>query len=173
MTWCITTCNFDIDVDLLFQENSTIGQKMWVTSNNGVTNQELFLPIGWTDFCAMFCSVSAISIEVLWRRRLCRFCPKWNVLTGWSLIRSKGWISSISSLLYRYLHTWSLLRAKFLSFMKNFTLLTKNASFLWDPQWLVKKAIETREEMGDYVRSYSISQFQKTHTFPEVRQQDN
>uniref|UniRef100_A0A673HKQ1 Coiled-coil domain-containing protein 93 n=1 Tax=Sinocyclocheilus rhinocerous TaxID=307959 RepID=A0A673HKQ1_9TELE len=34
-------------------------------------------------------------------------------------------------------------------------------------QWLVKKAIETREEMGDYVRSYSISQFQKTHAFPE------
>uniref|UniRef100_A0A671TAZ0 Coiled-coil domain-containing protein 93 n=1 Tax=Sinocyclocheilus anshuiensis TaxID=1608454 RepID=A0A671TAZ0_9TELE len=33
--------------------------------------------------------------------------------------------------------------------------------------WLVKKAIETREEMGDYVRSYSISQFQKTHAFPE------
>ena len=28
MTWCITTCNIDIDVDLLFQENSTIGQKM-------------------------------------------------------------------------------------------------------------------------------------------------
>ncbi len=27
-----------------------------------------------------------------------------------------------------------------------------------------------REEMGDYVRSYSISQFQKTHAFPEVRQ---
>uniref|UniRef100_A0A8B7V058 Coiled-coil domain-containing protein 93 homolog n=1 Tax=Castor canadensis TaxID=51338 RepID=A0A8B7V058_CASCN len=27
MTWCITTCNFDVDVDLLFQENSTIGQK--------------------------------------------------------------------------------------------------------------------------------------------------
>jgi len=30
MTWCVTTCNFDIDVDLLFQENSTIGQKMYV-----------------------------------------------------------------------------------------------------------------------------------------------
>ena len=29
MTWCITTCNVDIDVDLLFQENSTIGQKMY------------------------------------------------------------------------------------------------------------------------------------------------
>lgn len=35
-------------------------------------------------------------------------------------------------------------------------------------QWLVKRAIETREEMGDYVRAYSISQFQKSHTFPEV-----
>ncbi|CAI5670751.1 unnamed protein product [Oreochromis niloticus] len=31
MTWCITTCNFDIDVDLLFQENSTIGQKISLT----------------------------------------------------------------------------------------------------------------------------------------------
>ena len=30
MTWCISVCDFDIDVDLLFQENSTIGQKMWV-----------------------------------------------------------------------------------------------------------------------------------------------
>ena len=28
MTWCISVCDFDIDVDLLFQENSTIGQKM-------------------------------------------------------------------------------------------------------------------------------------------------
>uniref|UniRef100_A0A6Q2XL67 Coiled-coil domain-containing protein 93 n=1 Tax=Esox lucius TaxID=8010 RepID=A0A6Q2XL67_ESOLU len=34
-------------------------------------------------------------------------------------------------------------------------------------QWLVKRAIETREEMGDYVRAYSISQFQKTHNYPE------
>uniref|UniRef100_A0A8C7PPP4 Coiled-coil domain-containing protein 93 n=1 Tax=Oncorhynchus mykiss TaxID=8022 RepID=A0A8C7PPP4_ONCMY len=34
-------------------------------------------------------------------------------------------------------------------------------------QWLMKRAIETREEMGDYVRAYSVSQFQKTHSFPE------
>uniref|UniRef100_A0AAQ5XWE5 Coiled-coil domain-containing protein 93 n=1 Tax=Amphiprion ocellaris TaxID=80972 RepID=A0AAQ5XWE5_AMPOC len=34
-------------------------------------------------------------------------------------------------------------------------------------QWLVKRAIETRAEMGDYVRAYSISQFQKTHNLPE------
>ncbi|XP_052795067.1 coiled-coil domain-containing protein 93-like isoform X2 [Mya arenaria] len=31
MTWCITTCNVDIDIDLLFQENSTIGQKIALT----------------------------------------------------------------------------------------------------------------------------------------------
>jgi hypothetical protein len=30
MTWCIETCNFDVDVDLLFHENLTIGQKMYV-----------------------------------------------------------------------------------------------------------------------------------------------
>ena len=28
MTWCIQTCSIDVDVDLLFQENSTIGQRM-------------------------------------------------------------------------------------------------------------------------------------------------
>ena len=28
LTWCITTCNYDVDVDLLYQESSTIGQKM-------------------------------------------------------------------------------------------------------------------------------------------------
>ena len=30
MTWCIEASNFDVDVDLLFQENSSIGQKMYV-----------------------------------------------------------------------------------------------------------------------------------------------
>nr|XP_044625010.1 coiled-coil domain-containing protein 93-like isoform X2 [Equus asinus] len=34
-------------------------------------------------------------------------------------------------------------------------------------QWLVKRAIETKEEMGDYIRSYSVSQFQKTYSLPE------
>lgn len=28
MTWCIESLNADVDVDLLFQENSTIGQQM-------------------------------------------------------------------------------------------------------------------------------------------------
>lgn len=28
MTWCIGACDYDVDVDLLFHENLTIGQKM-------------------------------------------------------------------------------------------------------------------------------------------------
>lgn len=28
ITWCIEACDFDVDVDLLFHENLTIGQKM-------------------------------------------------------------------------------------------------------------------------------------------------
>ena len=34
-------------------------------------------------------------------------------------------------------------------------------------QWLVKRAIETREELGDKIRQYSINQFQKSHTLPK------
>lgn len=37
-------------------------------------------------------------------------------------------------------------------------------------QWLVKLAIATREEMGDYIRAFSESQFSKEHITPEVRQ---
>lgn len=28
MTWCIESCNIDLNVDLFFRENLTIGQKM-------------------------------------------------------------------------------------------------------------------------------------------------
>lgn len=28
MAWCMESCYYDVDIDLLFQENSTIGQKM-------------------------------------------------------------------------------------------------------------------------------------------------
>lgn len=38
-------------------------------------------------------------------------------------------------------------------------------------QWLVKRAMETRQEMGDYVRAYSISQFHKAHSMPQVAPQ--
>ncbi|GAU99030.1 hypothetical protein RvY_10090 [Ramazzottius varieornatus] len=31
MVWCLETCNFDVDVDLMFQESLTIGQKIALT----------------------------------------------------------------------------------------------------------------------------------------------
>ncbi|XP_032423080.1 coiled-coil domain-containing protein 93 isoform X2 [Xiphophorus hellerii] len=98
MTWCITTCNFDIDVDLLFQENSTIGQKIALTEK---------------------------IVSVLPKMK----CP----------------------------HRLEPHQIQGLDFIHIFPVI----------QWLVKRAIETREEMGDYVRAYSISQFQKSHSFPE------
>ncbi|XP_047226637.1 coiled-coil domain-containing protein 93 isoform X2 [Girardinichthys multiradiatus] len=98
MTWCITTCNFDIDVDLLFQENSTIGQKIALTEK---------------------------IVSVLPKMK----CP----------------------------HRLEPHQIQGLDFIHIFPVI----------QWLVKRAIETREELGDYVRAYSISQFQKSHTFPE------
>ncbi|XP_072469396.1 coiled-coil domain-containing protein 93 [Notamacropus eugenii] len=98
MTWCITTCNFDIDVDLLFQENSTIGQKISLTEK---------------------------IVSVLPRMK----CP----------------------------HRLEPHQIQGLDFIHIFPVV----------QWLVKRAIETREEMGDYIRSYSVSQFQKTYSLPE------
>ncbi|XP_041638330.1 coiled-coil domain-containing protein 93 isoform X1 [Cheilinus undulatus] len=98
MTWCITTCNFDIDVDLLFQENSTIGQKIALTEK---------------------------IVSVLPKMK----CP----------------------------HRLEPHQIQGLDFIHIFPVI----------QWLVKRAIETREEMGDYVRTYSISQFNKTHSLPE------
>ncbi|XP_037253020.1 coiled-coil domain-containing protein 93 [Falco biarmicus] len=98
MTWCITTCSFDIDVDLLFQENSTIGQKIALTEK---------------------------IVSVLPKMK----CP----------------------------HRLEPHQIQGLDFIHIFPVV----------QWLVKRAIETREEMGDYIRSYSISQFEKTHRLPE------
>uniref|UniRef100_UPI00398E5E11 coiled-coil domain-containing protein 93 isoform X2 n=1 Tax=Pristiophorus japonicus TaxID=55135 RepID=UPI00398E5E11 len=98
MTWCITTCNFDIDVDLLFQENSTIGQKIALTEK---------------------------IVSVLPNMK----CP----------------------------HRLEPHQIQGLDFIHTFPVV----------QWLVKRAIETREEMGDYIRSFSVSQFQKTHSLLE------
>ncbi|XP_072273951.1 coiled-coil domain-containing protein 93 isoform X2 [Pyxicephalus adspersus] len=98
MTWCITTCNFDIDVDLLFQENSTIGQKIALTEK---------------------------IVSVL---------PKMKCPQRLEPHQIQG-----------------------LDFIHIFPVI----------QWLVKRAIETRQEMGDYIRAFSISQFQKDHRLPE------
>uniref|UniRef100_A0A8C7YHK8 Coiled-coil domain-containing protein 93 n=1 Tax=Oryzias sinensis TaxID=183150 RepID=A0A8C7YHK8_9TELE len=98
MTWCITTCNFDVDVDLLFQENSTIGQKIALTEK---------------------------IVSVLPKMK----CP----------------------------HRLEPHQIQGLDFIHIFPVI----------QWLVKRAIETREEMGDQVRAFSIAEFQKTHKLPE------
>ncbi|XP_071955129.1 coiled-coil domain-containing protein 93-like [Antedon mediterranea] len=98
MTWCITTCNFDIDVDLLFQENSTIGQKIALTEK---------------------------IVAVLPRMK----CP----------------------------HRLEPHQIQGLDFIHIFPVV----------QWLVKRAIETKEEMGDQIRAFSVSQFNKNHQTPE------
>ncbi|XP_054712330.1 coiled-coil domain-containing protein 93-like isoform X1 [Uloborus diversus] len=98
MTWCIEVCNFDIDVDLLFQENLTIGQKISLTEK---------------------------IVAVLPRMK----CP----------------------------HRIEPHQIQGLDFIHIFPVI----------QWLVKRAIETREEMGDYIRAFSISQFQKSYEMPE------
>lgn len=98
MTWCIETCNVDIDVDLLFQENLTIGQKISLTEK---------------------------IVAVLPKMK----CP----------------------------HRIEPHQIQGLDFIHIFPVI----------QWLVKKAIETRQEMGDYIRAYSISQFNKFHAMPE------
>ncbi|CAH3024267.1 unnamed protein product [Porites evermanni] len=98
MTWCISVCDFDIDVDLLFQENSTIGQKIALTEK---------------------------IVAVLPRMK----CP----------------------------HRLEPHQIQGLDFINIFPVI----------QWLVKKAIERKEEMGDYIREFSVSQFSKYHTTPQ------
>lgn len=98
MTWCITTCDFDVDVDLLFQENSTIGQKISLTEK---------------------------IVAVLPRMK----CP----------------------------HRIEPHQIQGLDFIHIFPVI----------QWLVKRAIETREELGDKIRQYSITQFFKSHSMPQ------
>ncbi len=98
MVWCITTCDFDIDVDLLFQENSTIGQKIALTEK---------------------------IVAVLPRMK----CP----------------------------HRIEPHQIQGLDFIHIYPVI----------QWLVKKAIETREELGDKIRGFSLMQFHKKYSMPQ------
>lgn len=98
MVWCITTCDFDVDVDLLFQENSTIGQKIALTEK---------------------------IVAVLPQMK----CP----------------------------HRIEPHQIQGLDFIHIFPVI----------QWLVKRAIATREELGDKIRTYSIMQFHKKHMMPQ------
>ncbi|XP_076328201.1 coiled-coil domain-containing protein 93-like isoform X2 [Tachypleus tridentatus] len=97
MTWCIEMCSVDVNVDLLFHENLTIGQKITLTEK---------------------------IVAVLPRMK----CP----------------------------HRIEPHQIQGLDFIHIYPVV----------QWLVKRAIENREEMGDYIRAYSISQFYKSHNFP-------
>jgi hypothetical protein len=101
MTWCIVTCNVDLDVDLLFQENATIGQKIALTEK---------------------------IVAVLPRMK----CP--NRIEPHQI---QG-----------------------LDFINIYPVV----------QWLVRRAIETREELGDTIRMFSESQFNKFHMLPQDRE---
>ncbi|PNF38272.1 Coiled-coil domain-containing protein 93 [Cryptotermes secundus] len=92
MTWCIETCNFDVDVDLLFHENLTIGQKIALTEK-----------------------IVAVLPEMK--------CP----------------------------HRIEPHQIQGLDFIHIFPVI----------QWLVKRSVETREEMGHFVQSFGVSQFNK------------
>ncbi|KAF4513813.1 UNVERIFIED_CONTAM: hypothetical protein B566_EDAN015876 [Ephemera danica] len=102
LVWCIENCNVDVDVDLLFQENLTIGQRISLTEKIvGV------LP-------AMGCPHS---IEP-------------HQIQGLDCI-----------------HIFPVI------------------------QWLVKRSLETRQEMGAQIRALAVSQFARL--FPKLQQQQN
>ncbi len=72
--------------------------------------------------------------------------------------------------MYMYLITPILFRSVSLPICFVFDVVHRaNYPIFYRLQWLVKKAIETREEMGDYIREFSVSQFNKNHSTPQVR----
>lgn len=97
LVWCISTCNVDLDVDLLYQENSTIGQKISLTEK---------------------------IVAVLPRMK----CP----------------------------HELQPHQIQGMDCIKIFPVV----------QWLVKKAMERRDEMSQYIRSFSEMQFTKEYKLP-------
>ncbi|KAL6259223.1 hypothetical protein P5V15_009142 [Pogonomyrmex californicus] len=98
MTWCIESCNFDVDVDLLFQENLTIGQKISLTEK----------------------------IVVMLPKMNCPYRIEPHQIQGLDCI-----------------HIFPVI------------------------QWLVKRSMEMRQEMADFVRAFALNQFHKKHSFTE------
>ncbi|XP_078043944.1 coiled-coil domain-containing protein 93 isoform X2 [Augochlora pura] len=98
MTWCIESCNFDVDIDLLFRENLTIGQKISLTEK----------------------------IVAMLPKMNCPYRIEPHQIQGLDCI-----------------HIFPVI------------------------QWLVKRSLETREEMADFVRSFALNQFHKKHSFVE------
>eukprot|EP01137_Pigoraptor_chileana_P036831 Opistho-2@33072 len=98
MVWSITASNVGVDVDILFQENATIGQRIAVTEKIVAALPKMKCPQ--------------------------RIEP--HQIQGLDCI-----------------HIFPVI------------------------QWLVKKVIEVREETGDYIRNFSVSQFHKEHSLPQ------
>ncbi|XP_077269729.1 coiled-coil domain-containing protein 93 isoform X2 [Temnothorax americanus] len=98
MTWCIESCNFDVNVDLLFQENLTIGQKISLTEK----------------------------IVVMLPKMNCPYRIEPHQIQGLDCI-----------------HIFPVV------------------------QWLVKRSMEMRQEMADFVRAFALNQFHKNHSFSE------
>ncbi|XP_036146609.1 coiled-coil domain-containing protein 93 isoform X2 [Monomorium pharaonis] len=98
MTWCIESCNFDVDVDLLFQENLTIGQKISLTEK----------------------------IVVMLPKMNCPYRIEPHQIQGLDCI-----------------HIFPVI------------------------QWLVKRSMEMRQDMADFVRAFALNQFHKKHFFSE------
>ncbi|XP_012281722.1 coiled-coil domain-containing protein 93 isoform X1 [Orussus abietinus] len=101
MTWCIESCSFDVHVDLLFQENLTIGQKIALTE------------------------------------KIVSMLPKMNCPHRIEPHQIQG-----------------------LDCIHIFPVI----------QWLVKRSLETREETADFVRSFAIRQYDKSHTLPMIEE---
>ncbi|KAI6652450.1 Coiled-coil domain-containing protein 93-like [Oopsacas minuta] len=95
MVWCISLSNFEIDVDLLFQENSSIGMKIFITEK----------------------------IVGLLPSMQCPHRLEPHQIQGLD-----------------YIHIFPVV------------------------QWLVRKAIETRNELGNTIRSFSVHNFSKEYS---------
>ncbi|KAK3568695.1 hypothetical protein QTP86_013454 [Hemibagrus guttatus] len=270
MTWCITTCNFDIDVDLLFQENSTIGQKMMdmaVVNTYFQKREEHRVALrilmekyrdGQRELHCVFVDLEKaydrVPREELWYcMRKSGVAEKYVRLVQDMYERSRTVVrcavgqteefkvevglhqgSALSPFLFamvmdqlseevRQESPWTMMfaddivicsesreqveenleRWRFVLERRGMKVSRSKTEYMCvneregsgtvrlqgeevkkvqefkylgstvqsngecGKEWLVKRAIETREEMGDHVRAYSVSQFQKTHSFPE------
>ncbi|OQV18537.1 Coiled-coil domain-containing protein 93 [Hypsibius exemplaris] len=98
MVWCLEVCNLDIDVDLMFQESLSIGQKISLTEK----------------------------IVGVLPQMLCPYRLDPHQIQG-------------------------------LDFVHIYPVV----------QWLVKRAIQVREETGDTNRAYALRQFQQHYSMPE------
>nr|CAD7444072.1 unnamed protein product [Timema bartmani] len=56
--------------------------------------------------------------------------------------------------------------------MMNERRVEKIVEMMDERRWLVKKSVETRQEMGDFTRSFAINQFDKHFSIPEERLAD-